>query len=119
MGIRDNFLRLGESMKKAFAEREYLQAEQLAESVFAIGFMHVGSTKAGVGWFVADRESPSWIPFRGGREECIAFWHGYQHSDAHENLVVCVESENPVIVWPDELFGEPLEKSKGGSDGAA
>lgn len=112
MGARESYANLGERMKLAFANQNFAKAEELANAVFSIGFAHVSERPQGSGWMVSDRRSPNYVPYRGSREQCIAFYEGYQQTDYYEDLVVCVDSEKPVIVWPEELFGEHLVEGK-------
>lgn len=119
MGQRDKYLLLGERMEKAFAENDIKRAEELARSVFSIGFAHVGEYPKGGGWLVSDTECPNGVAYRGNREECIAFWEGHQYADYYETLVVCVDSLNPVIVWPERMYGEPLKKHIQGDESEA
>jgi hypothetical protein len=63
----------------------------------------------GAGYIVvSEDDDPPRVMFTGSREQAVAYKLGSEEA-ANYNLVVCVDSENFMIIIPEDRFGESAE----------
>ena len=75
----------------------------------------IATDNPGGGYCVVNDNNPPYSLYTGSRQNCIAFIRGYESAPStdvgvfdHSVNCVCVDSRPPVIVIPEDRFGEVL-----------